>query len=275
MTCPQIAGLLAPIFLVCTSGLTQKPGASDTTWEVPKNLTLDPLSKAAFTRWHALEYHLGRAGVQRLRMKIQAHSKSPLGSAQTEGTYSHDGKQARLQWKDPKLGTMLAEHGWDARTMSRWLNKAGVLTTLGDARLTASKGEGGAVLVKISGATTPGYTALRFDPQGRLAGMTLTTPAKEPGKKPQKLQVTIRHQRVGEQVLIGGWGFERRSAAGSLTGQTLLTYKELDGHQVISKVAETLRVDGKVFSTHSLVFSEHAINPPGPSKDKPAKTTKK
>ncbi len=239
-----------------------------------KTPTLDNLSAQTFKRWHALEYHLGRAGVKRFQMKIQAQSKSSLGTASTTGAYSHDGKQGSLQWDNPELATMLVERGWSASTFDRWLDKNGLLSSFGTAELSATKQPDGSIKIKVRGNTTSGYTSLTFDPTGRLAWVTLAAPPSDSRPKPEHTQIEIRHKPVGKQFLVTGWRFHIKNQAGTLTGETQLSHRTIAGRHVIHKASETLKIDGKTSGTQTLVFSEHKIDAP-PTADKKPKATPK
>ncbi|MEE2887900.1 MAG: hypothetical protein VX951_10785 [Planctomycetota bacterium] len=275
MSCSKIAASVALMVMATTTNRAQTPHTHAVASKpaASKSVKLDALSRRAFARWHALEYHLGRAGVKQLHMKIKATSKSTQGSIATDGSYSHDGKQGKLQWKDPKLGTMLAERGWDARAFDRWLSKRGLLDTFGTAHLTASKDKDGVVTVKINGKTRSGYTSLTFDAVGRLAWLTLALPATNAKSKPGQLRINMQHRSVGELVLITGWKFQMKSESGTVTGETRLSYKTLGKHHVVEKAEETLLVDKKPFGTQTLTFSNHAIDSPPPANEKPGKKT--
>jgi len=275
MSCSKIVGSVVLMIVATTTDRAQTPhshavGSKPTS---SKSVILDALSRRAFAKWHALEYHLGRAGVKQLRMKIKATSKSALGSVETDGSYSHDGKQGKLQWKDAKLGTMLAERGWDAQAFDRWLTRQGLLETFGTARLTASKDKDGVVTIKIKGKTRSGHTSLTFDAVGRLAWLTLALPATNAKSKPGQLRIDVQHRSIGEQVLTTGWKFHMKSESGTITGETRLSYKTIGKHHVVQRAEETLLVDKKPFGTQTLTFSNHAIDSPPPATEKPEKKT--
>jgi hypothetical protein len=239
-----------------------------------KTPSLDNLSTETFKRWHALDYHLGRAGVNRFQMKIQVESKSSLGTVSTSGAYSHDGKQGSLQWDKPELAAMLVERGWSASTFDRWLDKNGLLTNFGTAKLSATKQPDGSIKIKVKGNTASGYTSLTFDPTGRLAWVTLAASPSASRSKPEDTQIEMRHKAVGKQFLTTGWRFHIKNQAGTLTGETQLSHRIVAGRHVIHKTSETLTIDGKTFGTQILTFSEHKINVP-PTTDKKPKNTPK
>ena len=75
MSCSKIAGSVALIIVATTTNRAQAPDSVASKPAASKSVILDALSRRAFAKWHALEYHLGRAGVKQLRMKIKATSK--------------------------------------------------------------------------------------------------------------------------------------------------------------------------------------------------------
>ena len=275
MSCSKIAGSVALMIVTTTANRAQTPHSVASKPAASKSVALDYLSKKTFAKWHALEYHLGRAGVKQLHMKIKVTSKNTLGTVETDGSYSHDGKQGKLQWKDSELGTMLAERGWDAPTFDRWLAKRGLLETFGTARLTASKDKDGTVTIQIDGKTRSGHTSLTFDAQGRLAWLTLALSATDAKSKPGQLRIDLQHRSIGEQVLTTGWKFHLKSESGSVTGETRFSYKTIGKHHVVQRVEETLLVDKKPFGTQTLTFSDHAIDSPPPAAEKSGKKTPK
>lgn len=283
MSRSPIASIVALLFVLATDSSAQvitKPtsprppgGSASTRLLTPKGTELDALSRQAFTRWHALEYHLGRAGVKQLSLQIKVDSRSPLGAVQTDGSYTHDGKLGKLSWKNPKLGTMLAERGWSVATFNRWLSEGGLLANFTKSKLTAVKQKDDSIEIKIEGKTRSGHTGLGFDAEGRLAWLTLAVPATVAGEKPDVVKIEMRYLAIGKQVLTTGWKFTLKSKASSVSGETKLTHRTVNGYRVIEKAMETLRVDGKPFGTQVLVFSDHVLGKGKPADEKP-KTVK-
>ncbi|MCA8958629.1 MAG: hypothetical protein KDC87_21310, partial [Planctomycetes bacterium] len=192
-----LATTMAAAGIAAQASRPSKPGPSDV-----HGIRMDALSRKTLDRWQKLEYHLGRAGIDKLSMTIHFENDGSLGKHKVDGTYKFDGDKSTLAWKDTKMTGMLAERGLTVQMFERWIKPEGIRPELKDTKLTATPVDGG-VKIAVDGKTTAGYRAFTFGADGVARSITLCGDEGEP-----ESTIDLTYERVGTRHRASGWTSE-------------------------------------------------------------------
>jgi hypothetical protein len=140
--------------------------------------------------------------------------------------YRWDGERGSLEWDNPQLGATMAREGWSAASAFDVRFRPPPLVREG--KLVAKAGEAGTIITV--GGTARGPKELRFDKDGRLAGMVV---AMVTGGAVTEVVLTFAYEQVGEKFAISGWTVEFEiPGIGKAKETTRFTLKEVDGRRV-------------------------------------------
>lgn len=228
------------------------------------DIKADEASRKLLRDWRQMEYHLGRAGVNRLSYTVHATLKLGTTSRpqQATGSYLWDGNDrqtlaGKLTWSNAALGRLLAQGGWGVEQLDMMLIPDYLERWLDKCELHVAPMQNN-IQVKIQGHPT-GLKALEFDKDGVLEGMIMEVSAPRGGRI--AIDCHLGYHRDGDKFHVEGFTYIAKMPNGD-TYHTVarLTYKKVKGFHVIDKVEETSTLAGKTVEMMTLLFSNHRIN---------------
>lgn len=218
---------------------------------------MDALSRATLKRWEALEYHLGRTGVEKVSFKVKIAANSALGEATATGTYGFNGKAGTLKWDKPEYRRMFLERGWSAATFDRLFVADFHRRALAKTKLTARKTATG-VSIEVQGKHPVQFRSFHYNADGIAVRAELGLPAPTAKKG---ATILLQHRKFGRFQLRTGFTSKLPTETGdTLTARVDYTYKAVGKYQVYAKVTETLHLGKEKVGAHVLTFTDYKIN---------------
>lgn len=216
---------------------------------------MDEASRKLIEGWEKNTYQLGRAGVKSCYLTIDAKITGMTGTMATRGTYYWNGKQGRLKWDRPAVGTQLALQGWTVARFDQEMVPDFRRKALAKCKLTA-KQDAKTTVVAIAGRNPPAWKELVFAKGGILKQVLIDGPTPQ-GRIRKRIEYVWK--RRGPRYFLHEWTFEMSMANSVLKGEGKATWGRAGKYHVMTRYLEKTTHKGKPWASVDLTFSSHQL----------------